>query len=32
MNEGSTIFAQLIAHSSRDALDRCILRYEETTA
>jgi hypothetical protein len=27
MNEGSTIFAQLIAHASRDALDRCIRRY-----
>lgn len=27
MNEGSTIFAQLLAHASRDALDRCIRRY-----
>lgn len=27
MNQGSTIFAQLIAHASRDALDRCIRRY-----
>jgi hypothetical protein len=27
MNEGSTIFAQLIAHASRDALARCIRRY-----
>jgi len=27
MNEGSTIFSQLIAHASRDALDRCIRRY-----
>lgn len=28
MNEGSTIFAQLLAHCSRDALDRCIRRYD----
>jgi hypothetical protein len=28
MNEGSTIFSQLIAHASRDALDRCIRRYQ----
>lgn len=28
MNEGSTIFAQLLAHASRDALDRCIRRYD----
>jgi hypothetical protein len=27
MNQGSTIFSQLIAHASRDALDRCIWRY-----
>ena len=27
MNQGSTIFAQLMAHASRDALDRCIRRY-----
>jgi hypothetical protein len=27
MNEGRTIFAQLLAHASRDALDRCIRRY-----
>jgi hypothetical protein len=27
MNEGRTIFAQLMAHASRDALDRCIRRY-----
>lgn len=27
MNQGSTIFSQLIAHASRDALDRCIRRY-----
>ncbi len=27
MNEGSTLFAQLLAHASRDALDRCICRY-----
>ena len=27
MNQGSTLFAQLIAHGSRDALDRCIRRY-----
>jgi hypothetical protein len=27
MNEGRTIFAQLIAHGRRDALDRCIQRY-----
>jgi len=28
MNQGSTIFSQLIAHASRDALDRCIRRYQ----
>jgi hypothetical protein len=27
MNQGSTIFAQLMSHASRDALDRCIRRY-----
>lgn len=27
MNQGSTIFSQLIAHASRDAFDRCIRRY-----
>jgi hypothetical protein len=27
MNSGSTIFAQLMAHASRFALDRCIRRY-----
>ncbi len=27
MNEGTTIFAQLMAHASRFALDRCIRRY-----
>lgn len=27
MNQGSTIFAQLMTHASRDALDRCIRRY-----
>lgn len=27
MNQGSTLFAQLIGHASRDALDRCIRRY-----
>ena len=27
MNQGSTLFAQLIAHGSRDVLDRCIRRY-----
>jgi hypothetical protein len=27
MNQGSTIFSQLIAHASRDALDHCIRRY-----
>jgi hypothetical protein len=27
MNAGSTIFAQLLAHGSRFALDRCIRRY-----
>lgn len=27
MNQGSTIFSQLIAHASRDALDRCVRRY-----
>ncbi len=27
MNQGTTIFAQLMAHASRFALDRCIRRY-----
>jgi hypothetical protein len=27
MNQGSSIFAQLMTHASRDALDRCIRRY-----
>jgi hypothetical protein len=27
MNEGSTIFSQLMTHTSRDVLDRCIRRY-----
>ncbi|NNC29106.1 IS4 family transposase [Longimicrobium terrae] len=27
MNQGSTLFAQLLAHGSRGALDRCIQRY-----
>jgi hypothetical protein len=31
MNEGSTLFAQLLAHASRDALDRCIRRYSGNT-
>ncbi len=28
MNAGSTVFAQLMAHASRFALDRCIRRYD----
>jgi hypothetical protein len=28
MNKGSTVFSQLIAHGSRDVLDRCIRRYQ----
>jgi hypothetical protein len=28
MNSGSTVFAQLMAHASRFALDRCIRRYD----
>jgi hypothetical protein len=28
MNQGSTVFAQLMSHASRFALDRCIRRYD----